>query len=89
MFNPFEIHHLYWGILLIIGGVYLNKKRPDKKWWVYVLIMLGSILAADDICEHFLFQGWSPLNALFHIIWRYTGGPICQWLFGNSWPFPF
>ena len=86
MFRPFEMHHLYIGIVLVVVG-YLLRKKSRK--WSYAFIIAGSVLIADDACEHWVFDGWSPLSELFSIIWYYTGAPICTKLFGTSWPFPF
>ena len=78
MFNPFQFHHLYWGIIVAIVGLLLRKK---SRTWSYILVMVGVAVATDDVLEHFVFGGWSAMSALFHHLWGAVFGN--WWLFGT------
>jgi hypothetical protein len=70
-FNPWEAHHLYWGLLLILLGIFFPVARP-------VLWSVGGVLVLDDIIQHAA-ECPSPINLLFKWAWRK--------IFGNWWPF--
>jgi hypothetical protein len=78
-FNPWEIHHLYIGLLMMLAGWLLRNKRP---WLGYILFVAGGTAVADDIWQHFI-AGWSFLNLAFHWLWSHTLGLFMNWPLGN------
>ena len=82
-FNPFEFHHLYIGLLLVIAYPLIGQRWPHPSNWYVLIGMAGILLIQDDIWQH-LAQGTdpgyrSPVNRAFRWAW----GKI----FGAWWPF--
>ena len=81
-FNPYEWHHLYFGILLLGLYFYVGSKWPHPSNWYVLIALLGCLIIIDDLWQH-LKQGTKPeyrsyLNRLFGKIW--------STFFGSWWP---
>ena len=61
-FEPFEFHHLYWGLMAIILSLFLHG------FWHYLALIGGVYAVADDVCRH-----TGGLHELFCYLWGLTG----------------
>lgn len=87
-FNPWEIHHLYIGVVAVLLGVAMLDITYDhylRKWhsvfWTYffTFVVLAGVLAiVDDINQHWG-NGVSMMHDIFVLVWNK--------IFGGWWPF--
>jgi hypothetical protein len=75
-FNPFEFHHLYIGLGLMIAGILMDNKAG------YIFFVTGCAVAGDDVWQHWI-GGWSPLNLAFQWLWAHSLGLLIGWPFGK------
>ena len=67
--TPFEIHHFYWGLILLVIGFVLLFALPVVG---LVISIIGLILIVDDIIQHFIQQKRPEYRSIIHRLYGAT-----------------
>jgi hypothetical protein len=80
-FNPKEFHHLYFGVLMILGGGVWGILTSSSL--ALLLLLLGMVVAADDVEQHYVQATYPEYRSLMHRLFQYLWVRV----FGSWWPF--
>jgi len=77
-YTPFEPHHFYWGIILMLIGFVLIFVETISVWWSISIMGIGFIMVVDDAIQHIMQRKNRAYHSPIHILY-------CKYIYPIPW----
>jgi len=68
-YTPFEAHHFYWGVILLVIAFILTFIEAIPIWIIYSLDVIAFALIIDDIYQHIRQRKDRAYHSPIHILY--------------------